>query len=186
MPRAPRAPDISGMVVTFEQAAKVAGYTPGIINHYAKMGLIKQTPDGKITLGAAMQGIVTHLRQVRKGKTTLTAANKVAEAKAREIELRVAEREGEVMPTVEIDELFTTIFANLRLRLSSIPARVTRNADTRYLIETEINDALSNLSNSFAQEADRLRTLDVRQRAALKAKKAREQAELEANADLVL
>ena len=63
-------------VVTTRQAADVCGLTPAMITNYANIGIIDRSPEGKVTLGGVVQGILSHLRQIRRAKTTLTNASK--------------------------------------------------------------------------------------------------------------
>lgn len=183
--RTHKAPKLSGMAITSTQAAEIIGLSPAMISHYCKAGIIPVDDTKRITLGGAMQGIVSHLRQQRSKTSAALAINaELQEARLKEVNLRIAEREGRLMDVNEINHLFTVAFANFRIRLSSIPNRCTRDAGLRHIIETEIDDAMAELADWFLAESARLQKLEEAELKAARKKFKNSEKQLMADADL--
>jgi len=91
----------------------------------------------------------------RRGTKT-AAASRIAEARSREVELRNAYREGHLIELEEALETVEAIMGVLRLNLSGLPARVTRDLQLRRTIETAINDILDSLADIAAEKSKAL------------------------------
>lgn len=63
-------------------------------------------------------------------------------ARIREIELRTAVMEGDLMPTAEAMAVLDQVLGIIRSGLSGMPARLTRDLDLRDELEDGINDVL--------------------------------------------
>jgi phage terminase Nu1 subunit (DNA packaging protein) len=106
---------------------------------------------GRFLVADSVRAYVKFLRDENRRTSKTAASSRVAEARAREIELRTARASGEVVDVAEafatLDEIVGVVVAGL----SSLPARVSRDPLVRQKIELEV-DAIS---NAMAEEARR-------------------------------
>lgn len=104
-----------------------------------------------------VRGYITFLRSEDRRSTKSAAESRVRDARAAEIELRVAERARRL---IEIDEAIAamqTVVGIVRTLMGGIAARVTRDLQLRRTIEKAINDGLALVASRLGQEIAALR-----------------------------
>lgn len=123
------------------------------VRQLVKEGWIARDKSGAIRLGDAVRGYVKFLRS----RATRSASDtRVRDARAREIELRTAQRAGELCETEEAYAFVDDVFGMLKADLFGLPATVTRDLSIRRDIEKAVNDILNRNS---ARLTERARTL---------------------------
>jgi phage terminase Nu1 subunit (DNA packaging protein) len=105
-------------------------------------------------LDACRVAYISHLRD-RRSKPSAADAH-LREARAREIEVRTAERLGKLVAVEEFDAMIDAICGTFRTELSGLPARVTRDVMLRRTIETEITGILHRIADIAEANAARL------------------------------
>jgi hypothetical protein len=124
------------------------------VRQLVKEGWISKDKSGGIRLGDAVRGYVKFLRS----RATRSASDsRVRDARAREIELRTAQRAHELCETEEAVALVDEIFGGLRSDLSGLPAMVTRDLEIRRAIEAAINTVLNKTAAKLEEQATSLR-----------------------------
>jgi hypothetical protein len=83
----------------------------------------------------------------------------------REVELRIAQREGRLMETAEAVEIMEAMVGLLRTELSTLPARVARDLQLRRAIEAATADILEKVVNIAVQKAESYHTAPAAQAA---------------------
>lgn len=78
-------------------------------------------------------------------------------ARAREIEVRTAQREGELVPIAEATAFVTRIVGKMVSLLAALPARATRDVALRRRIEALIDAARLELDKEFEAAAEQYR-----------------------------
>src|SRR4051812_27114194 len=119
--------------------ARVLGLTERRIQQLEKLGVFRRVAHGEWDLPASVQSYVRHRLQSEIRQSRSAEANKrLRLARAREVEVRTAERERRLIDTNEalnaIDEVLGTFLAEL----AGLPARVTRDLYLRTKLENEI------------------------------------------------
>jgi hypothetical protein len=94
-------------------------------------------------------------RQTRHNRERYTAATPCRRqvAKTRLLQLRIAEREGELMMTDDALETLDAIVGLFRTHLSGLAAQCSRDLHTRRAIDIAVNDMLQKISNEAGKKA---------------------------------
>ena len=89
--------------------------------------------------------------------TATISLDRVAAARAREIELRTAVRAGELCEVEEALALCDEVFGGLRSDFGGLPAMASRDLKIRQEIENGVNEILNKTSTRFLLRAQALR-----------------------------
>jgi hypothetical protein len=106
-------------------------------------GVIERRPDDRFDQDAARVAYLRWLRsEDRRGKKN-AADGRLRDARAREVELRIAEREHRLIDMAEHEAVLTEVLGIVVAAMDGMPARITRDLRLRAVIEAEINDTLN-------------------------------------------
>lgn len=150
-PDAPR-----GALMTAEMAGRLLMKSGERIRQLVREGWIPKHGTGANTRYAlvdVVQGYIRFRDDVEKRATKTAAATRISDARAREIELRTAIREGHLIDLDEAIEAVEELMGLLRSELSGLPARCTRDLQVRRTIETARNDILERIADLAAEKA---------------------------------
>ncbi|MHB2166080.1 hypothetical protein [Alsobacter sp. R-9] len=133
--------------------AKLLGVTPRYIQKLAADGVLPPPVSrNQYDTAASVTAFVEHLRREAREVTKTAAASRVADARAREIELRVAKAEGRVCDVEEAFGAVDAIAGKLVEGLGALPARIARHD---FALRARVEDECRRLSNEIADEAQR-------------------------------
>ena len=155
-PDAPR-----GALLTAEMAARLLMKSNERIRQLSREGWIPKHGTGANTRYAlvdVVQGYIRFRDDAEKRATKTAAATRISDARAREIELRTAIREGHLIDLDEAIEAIEELMGLLRSELSGLPARCTRDLQVRRTIETARNDILERIADLAAEKASAMAT----------------------------
>lgn len=142
-------------LLTRDQAAGLVLMTPERIAQLARDGWIKR--QGKqYRLVDVVHGYLRFARDDARRNTKVQAASRVSDARARQIELANAQKEGELILFAEHIETVDKMAGVVRAKLGGISVRVTRDLELRKTIETAINEVLNELSDICIASAGKL------------------------------
>jgi hypothetical protein len=144
--------------ITVEVAAKLLMVSTERVRQLAKDGYIQRPAKNTYPLVGVVQGYIRFLKDEERRTSKSASANRVADARAREIELRTAERANELIETDEALAVLDDLLGTCKAEMAGIPARITRDVSLRRKIKTEIDDAFLRASARFEQSASALRT----------------------------
>src|SRR5262245_37344455 len=96
-------------------------------NQLAKVGLIKPIGRCSYSLVDAVQGYIKFLRDDMRRHTVHAADSRVREARAREIEVKTAQRLGHLVPLSVYEEMIDRLAGFTRSELAGLPAACTRD-----------------------------------------------------------
>lgn len=151
-------PKLQAGEITSGEAATMLLMTVSWLNQMQNLG---QLPRGRIKgvvdRDAVAQAYVRFLKGERKAKTHVAAENRVREARAREIEIRNAERDHRLIELTEAMAVTDEIVGMLRSEIIGLPARVTRDRQLRARLDAEILDTLNRASTRLAERGRVLR-----------------------------
>lgn len=130
-------------LISAEQAAQLVELSTERLRQLVKEGFIPPPPKrGFYTLVGVVRGCLNFYRDTERRATKVAAESKVRDARAREIELRIAEREGRVIDLEDTQDVFMHMTGLLRSTLSGIPAAYTRDLAERRRLEALITHAI--------------------------------------------
>jgi len=136
------------------QVALLLKVTPAWVRELSRAGHITKTGRDRFELVASVHGCLDYIRDEQRRSTKSASASRVQDARAREIQLRVAEREGRLVDLVEHQDLFVEVFGALKAGLAGVPAEVTADRAMRGKIEAAINHVLQHAAERFEAAAE--------------------------------
>jgi hypothetical protein len=120
--------------------------------------IIEKLPDGGFDLDKTRLAYIRHLRRARRTSPETTARAQYDQAKARDLAVRSAIREGTLMHTEEAIAIVDELVGITVMSLTALPVRVTRDAGLRKVIESEIFALRQSISERCAKRAAELET----------------------------
>lgn len=143
-------------LITITQAAALLQVTEKWIRELCRKGFIEKPARGKVHLVSAVRGYIASLKDEERRHSKTAEARRVQEARAREIELRIARETGELIPTTSAEEIFAEVLGVYRQRLSGLPAAVTRDLAIRDAIDRELEAAIADCREQFRLRKEEL------------------------------
>ncbi len=144
--------------ITLQVAARLIMVTDDRVLALVKQGYIPKTGRGQYTIVGVVQGYIRFLKDGEKRSAKSAAANRVAAARAAEIELRTAERAHRLIATDEAIDFVDEIVGSLKAELSGLAARLTRDVALRRKIKAEVDGVLQRAADRCEQRSSDLRT----------------------------
>lgn len=145
------------VLLTTAQAAALLELSPARIGQLIKSGHIEKRGKDQVPLVSAVRGYIRFLKDEERRANKSAAASRVQDARARDIELKIAEKESRLIDMVEHLDLFAEAFGIVKTGLAGVPMRATRDQDLRRKIEAEIDDVLGKAARRFEQGTANLR-----------------------------
>jgi hypothetical protein len=127
------------------------------IEKLAEDAVIERAGKGRYPLGPAVRGYLAWLKSDQRRGSRTAADGRLRDARAREIELRIAERKRALIETDEALATLDEIIGAIRAEASGLPASLTRDLDLRDRIEAAIDDMFARAAARFEQKAVALR-----------------------------
>ena len=141
-------------LVPIGQAARLLMISEERIRQLQKQGYVARSDKrGVVQLVGAVQGYLRYLKDDERRSAKSAADSRVRDARALEIELRIAERSRDLIPLEDALADMAEFAAAVRSELAGLPARLTRIMDERHRIETEVDGVLARLSERAAEKA---------------------------------
>jgi hypothetical protein len=138
--------------ITLEDLATLTNLSKTWLNKLANEGYYKAERRGVYKLSAVILGLLKHDKDQRKAASQTAGMAEVQKARAREINLRIAQREGTLMEMQEHHEIFDIAFGILKNAIESLPARFIRNdKPLRRQLDEGIQESFKVASDKFAQ-----------------------------------
>ena len=144
-------------VIKLEQAAALLMISAERVRQLMRSGYIKKGKKaGTVALVSAVQGYITFLKDEERRATKTAADSRVRDARAREIEQRIAERERTLIPLDDAVAAMDTLAARVRSEINGMPARITRDMGLRRQIAIEVDGSLHRIADALAESTDAL------------------------------
>ena len=141
-------PEPSGLIA-IGQAARLLMISDERVRQLQKQGYIPRAPKrGVVPLVGAVQGYLRYLKDEERQSSKSAAASRVTDARTREIELRIAERQRDLIPQEDARAVIGEMAAMLKAEFVGLPARVTRDLDLRRTLEQEVDASFARLAAS--------------------------------------
>lgn len=137
-----------------DQACRLLMITPQWLNRLQANGYVPQGPRGKVSLVGAVQGYIKSLKDEERRSSKSAADSRVRDARAQEIEMRIAERKRDLIPFEDAVEILDFLIGSVREELSGLAARITRDMAMRRKIEEEIHAAQARIAEAHRTAKD--------------------------------
>jgi len=134
-----------------EQAAALLRLSTSRVKQLISEGWIKRDGDGKLTIVNVVHGYLDLRDDEVKRITAKAADNEVRRARAREITLRTAKAERELVPRDDAEEFVQLLIGEVVARLQGLPARFTRDVNERSILEQLIRDVRKEVAEIAAK-----------------------------------
>lgn len=144
-------------VLKSAEAAELLDITPHRLRQLIDSGHIEKAGRNGVRLQAAVQGYLKFLRDDQRRSSKSASASRMQDAKTREIDLRIAEREGRLIDLAEHNDILAEVIGMVRTAFAGVPAAATDDPEVRRRIETSINDALTEAAKRAEQATAELR-----------------------------
>lgn len=131
--------------------------SPRRVQQLATQKWIPRAEKGKYPLVGSVQGYIDFLRDENERRTRSAADSRLRDARAREVEQRIAERDKGL---IDVDEALTAADRLAGVYLSSItglPARITRNQSERRRLEGICDNERQRVADMLSEIASDLR-----------------------------
>jgi Phage DNA packaging protein Nu1. len=146
----------AGMIST-GQATRLLMLTEARLRQLAGMGYFPKAVKGKYPLVAVVQGYIRFLKDEERRTSKVQAESGLKAARQREVELRIAEREGRLVEMADVEAIVTHIFGKFRANLDGVPASVTRDRELREAIAKGINECFARSEKAFRDACEAIR-----------------------------
>ena len=142
--------------ITVDQAATLLGRSRRWIYNLVEGGFIQKAGSGKYTVVGVVRGAMAYYEdQIKKNQKT-AAASRVTDARTREIELKIAQRQGQLIDREEHEALLELVTGRYLGALGGIPAQVSRDPTERERVERIIDQERERLADYFDEVADNI------------------------------
>jgi hypothetical protein len=129
------------MRASVEQFAAFSGATRQEIAALVRSGKIARSPDGKLSVVAAVSAYLESIRDTVRAASITDAADAARQARAEATELALAIDQRALVPTAEVNEAILEASAAVVATFASIPPQVTRSVAEMKLIAEAVRDA---------------------------------------------
>jgi len=121
-------------------------------------GILHHSARGRWKLIDSIHCYVAYLREEQRNKTKGASETRVRDARASEIELRMARIDRDIVPLEEALATIDDVTGDYLQSISSLPARITREQNERHRIEAICDAERSRVADGILQKASALRT----------------------------
>ena len=149
-------PVLGDTVVSARTAAALIGVTHPRVLQLTTEGWIKKNSKGQHTLQGVVEGYVAFLKAEERRTSKVQSESGLKAARQREVELRIAEREREVVPRDEAEAAMDLVIGKVNAEMNGLAARVTRDIEMRTKIETEVHASLQRISEALEAGSENL------------------------------
>ena len=129
------------------EAALVIDMSQQWVRQLVQQGFITKQPNGKLRKDDIASGYIKWLRDESRRTHKGVSENKVKEARAKEIDLRIAIKQRDLVPLDDAMSAMTSLCGSVRQSIDGLPARITRDLGLRRQIEKEVNEVLIRISS---------------------------------------
>lgn len=139
------------------QVARLLMISEERVRQLVKMEYLPQTARGQYPLVGVVQGYIRFLKDEERRSSKSATASRMQEAKATEIDMRIAEKRRELIPLEEAEAVVDVLVGRIRSEFSGLPIRVTRDMTLRRELESEVNGSLNRIGEAMVALARNLR-----------------------------
>lgn len=140
-------------MITLDQACKLIMLSGERIRQLVKAGYIPKASRNMYPLVGLVQGHIRYMRDEERRSSKSAAESGLKAARQKEVELRIAERSGDLINVNEHSDIVDELCGLFLSGLASLPARATRDVALRRKIEIECDAIRTELAARAASRA---------------------------------
>lgn len=144
-------------IITLETAGQLLGISRKRVSQLVQEGVIRKAGRGTTTISDAVVGYTRYWQAKASHQTKTSADRRVQEARAEEIEQRIAERNRRLVPAEEATAAIDHIIGACAEAFASIPAMISRDVAERNRIEKHVKEAQRGIAKRLLEAARLLR-----------------------------
>lgn len=130
------------------EIAAMTGRTVRWVQMLAKEQSIAKDGRGKYRLDSVMAALVAHYEAIIEKGSRTAAVSRVTDARAAELELRIAERRRDLIPQEDAIAVVDLVAGEVNKQFAGLPARITRDVPLRREIEAKLNEAKQKIAGA--------------------------------------
>lgn len=153
---ASRANSLDDIMISASEAARLICVTADRVRQLVREGRIPKAARNRYRLVDVVEGYVTFLKDDERRSSLAQSESGLKAARQREVELRIAEREREVVPRDEAEAAMDLVVGKVNAEMNGLAARVTRDIEMRTKIETEVHASLKRISEALEAGSENL------------------------------
>lgn len=142
--------------MTLADGAALIGTSAEWVRRLIAEGAVKKSPNGGVFRDDLVRGYLAWIKDEQRRATKSAGESRVKDARAREIELRIAQREGDLIDLADHDAVVDEMAGIFVAALSGLPARVTRDIPLRRKIEAECDEIRRSIAKVAAKRGEEL------------------------------
>lgn len=158
LPERPEPQDIAAVTISADQAAALLGRSRAWVFNLVKEGFIEKQAKGQYTLAAIAKGVTKYYEDQLATTSKTAIASRATDARAREIELRIAEKTRSLIPIEDANLALDLVVGEVNRQFTGLAARVTRDVATRRKIEAAVYEAKREISEALGSGKELART----------------------------
>lgn len=147
-----------GDLITLDVAGRLLMIGPERIRQLNKAGYIAIPKRGFTTIVSAVQGYIRFMKDEDRKQTATGAAERARDARAREIDQRIAERDRKLIPIEDAELAMDLLVGAVNKELDGQAARITRDMALRRVIEADVHGAKTRIAKAVAESRGLART----------------------------
>lgn len=151
------APTLAAGTVSVAQAERLLDLSGERLRQLARAGHIPPAVKGRYPLVGIVAGYIRYLRDPARAGAKSIAEGRVLDARAREIELRIAAREAGFIDLDEHDQVVTEVVTLLAGEAAKLPTRFAGDALLHRRIEAEVDQLSAKMAKRVARRSAALR-----------------------------
>jgi hypothetical protein len=147
-------------VATTKQLASAFSITGTRVLQLSDEGWFKPLGKNRWDRDEATRGYFNFLRADDRRASKSAGEFRLRDAKARVVEMQLAERARDLIPYDEAETALETVVGMVRTEMGGVAARVTRDLVVRRAIEKAVNEALARIVDQLSKQIATLRQSD--------------------------
>ena len=136
-------------VISLDAAAALLGLHIDQFRTVGKGGFYPKARPGYVKLGDAVKGAVNYYKAKVYDAQRNAARNRVSDARAEEITLRISEKKRELIPKDDVFLAFDTVLAAVRDEFRGLGAKSTRDVVLKRKIDFEVNASFARIAKAL-------------------------------------
>jgi hypothetical protein len=149
---------LDGILISATDAAKLIGKSRAWLAKLVAGGFVKRSNGGLYKPADVAKGCIRFMADAQRRASKSATLAAVQSARAREIELRIARADHEIIDLDEAIGVLDEIVGGLKADFDGLAASVTRDAALRTVIEGKVDEILKRAAEGLQQKARTLRT----------------------------
>lgn len=145
--------------VTSVQLAQILMLSPERVRQHIKLGTFQKTEKDQYPLIPCVQGYIRFLKDEERRNSKSQADGDLKRARERQIALKTARDEGELVPVEEAQAYLMDVVGTLKSLFSGLPAGFTRNQEDRERLEKDIDAIWAKVAERMSGDVENYRQL---------------------------